>query len=123
MRFDLPGDLLALGQHGLDRQPGRGAEFVERIEIERIARRDAQRAVLPLEREQRMPMDQLERESLAAAIRSILCCSRSTNGMPTSSPKRLERSFFAHQSEVDGRHVQPHRVRPVEPQLIELLGR
>ena len=49
--LDLPGDLLALGQHRLDREAGRGAQLIERVEIERVARGDAQRAVLPLDRE------------------------------------------------------------------------
>ncbi len=46
--LDLPGDLLALGQHGLDREAGRGAQLIERVEVERVAGGDAQRAVLPL---------------------------------------------------------------------------
>ena len=49
--LDLPGDLLALGEHRLDREAGRRAELVERVEVERVARGDTERAVLPLERE------------------------------------------------------------------------
>ena len=46
--LDLPGDLLALGQHRLDREAGRGAQLIERVEVERVAGGDAERAVLPL---------------------------------------------------------------------------
>ena len=53
VRFDLPGDLLALGQHRLDGQAGRGAELIKRIKIERVAGGHRERAVLPLDREQR----------------------------------------------------------------------
>ena len=34
-----------------------------------------------------------------------------------------QRGFLAHQAEIDGGDVQPHGVRPVEPKLVELLGR
>ena len=61
--LDQLGDLVAGGQHRHDRQAGGGADFVERVEIERVAGGDDQLAVIAANRKQRLPVDQLLRES------------------------------------------------------------
>ena len=58
VRLDALGDFLAAGQHGHDRQAGGHAQLVQRIEIERIAGGDDQRAVAPVDWKERLPMDE-----------------------------------------------------------------
>ena len=120
--LDLPGDLLALRQHGLDRETGRGAQLVERVEVERVAGGDPQRAVLRARAGTASGGGSASAESRAAATDRSSACSRSTNGMPTSSPSARSAASSLTKPEIDGGHVQPRRVRPVEPKLVELLG-
>ena len=64
VRLDEPGDLARAGQHRLDRQAGQRLQFVERIDVERIAGGDDQGAVLAGQRHQGAAMDELERHGL-----------------------------------------------------------
>ena len=62
--LDQLGDLVAAGQDGRHEQPRGGADFVQRIQVERIAGGDDQRAVAAADREQRLAVDQLLRKIL-----------------------------------------------------------
>ena len=51
-----------LDQLRLDRQSGRGAELVQRIEVERITGCDSQCAIDPLDRKDRVAVNELQRK-------------------------------------------------------------
>jgi len=60
--FDQLGDLFPPGQDGRDEQACRGADLVQRIQVERIAGGDDQRPVGAANGEQRLAVDQLLRK-------------------------------------------------------------
>ena len=62
MGLDEAGDLARTGQHRLDVQAGQRLQFVEGVDVERIAGGHDQGAVLPVERQEAAAMDQLGRQ-------------------------------------------------------------
>ena len=59
MLLDQGRDLAAAGQHRHDRQAGRGTDFVDRIQVKRVARGHHQLPIVAANGKQRLAMDQL----------------------------------------------------------------
>jgi hypothetical protein len=122
MRFDLAGDLLALGENGLDRETGRGAELIQRIQVERVARGDAQSAVFALQRKQRVPVDQLERKTAEQGQIDVVLLEVDKWDAALIA-QCLERSLLADQAEIDRGNVKSLCLGPVDAKLRKLLWR
>src|SRR4029079_15085996 len=105
MGFNLPGDLSARREDRFDREAGRGAKLVERVKIKGIARGDTERAVLPLEREQRVAMDQLEWEAAEERQVDFLLLEIDKRDADFVA-ERSKRGFFANQPKIHGRHIE-----------------
>src|SRR5262249_12491632 len=94
MSLDSLRDLLALRQNGLDCEASCGAELIERIQIERVAGRNPEGAVMALKREDRVAMDQFEWKAIEQAQIDLLLLEIDKRN-PDLISQCLERGFLA----------------------------
>ncbi len=119
VRLDPLGDFFAAGKHRDDRQARRHAEFVQRIEIEGIAGGDDQRAVVAMDRKERLAVDEPRREILQQ-LQIDLFVNQIDEGQPYLVGQRLQRGLFGHKSELHGGLVEAHSVRLRPTGLVDL---
>ncbi len=92
VRLDEPGDFARAGQHRLDVQAGQRLQFVEGVDVERVAGGDDERAVLARRAASGSGGGRASAASAASTAGSILVCDRSTSSMPNSSARTGSRT-------------------------------
>ena len=99
-RLDQLGDFPPSGQDRLHRQTGGGAQFVERIQVEGVARGHHQRAVVPANRKQGLAVNQPRRKG--AQQRQVNFRFRQIDVVQSHFlTDGTQRGFLAHQSQFD----------------------
>ena len=105
--LDLLGDLVAAGQHRHDGQPGGHAQFVQGIQVERIAGGDDQTAVVAANREEHLAMDETGGKVLQEAEVDF-GVDQVDELQPYLFGQRPQGSFFGKEPELDGGLVEAH---------------
>ena len=104
------GDFLAAGQHGNDGQAGGHAEFVQRIQVERIAGGHHKRAIGSADREEGLAMDELRGEVLQQA--QIHLGFRQIDELqPDLLAQGPQGRFLGEESQLDRRLIEAHALR------------
>jgi hypothetical protein len=117
--LDPLGDFFLAGQDRDDCQARCHAELVQRVKIKGIARGDDQRAVVAMDREERLAVDE-PRGKILQQLQIYLFVDQIDESQPDLVGQRLQRNLFRHESELHGGLVETHSVRLCATRLVEL---
>ena len=119
MRLDQPLDLVSRGQHGDDRLAGGHFEFVQRVEVERVAGRHDQHALALMDREQGLAVHEPGRE--AVQIRRLDLHLRQIDERQAQLvTQSLQRRLLGDKAQLHGHLVQSCAVRLGPSRYLEL---